>query len=221
MREDNAHVAYDKLSLRTPGDGRLLIADLTLEIPRGRRLLVLGNDGAGKTALFRATAGLWSAGTGKVACPHRDQMMFLPQKPYTIFGTFRDQLLYGLHDRGITAERLREVLRSLKLEPVVQRVGGLDAERDWPTTLSVGEQQLLAFARLLLASPPFAFLDQPISSLGPQRGKQLYALLATTPITYLSVGDHTHLEEYHDVVLDLAEDGTWRTWPTRRRAPDS
>jgi vitamin B12/bleomycin/antimicrobial peptide transport system ATP-binding/permease protein len=170
--------------------------------------------GAGKSALFRATAGLWSNGTGNVRCPHRDKMMFLPQKPYTILGTLRDQMLYGLHDHGISDVRLLEVLRALKFDMIVQRVGGLDAERDWLAALSIGEQQQLAFVKLLLANPHFAFLDQAISSLDPQRGKQLYQILAATSITYLSVGDHVHIQEYHDLVLELSEDGSWETHPT-------
>jgi putative ATP-binding cassette transporter len=98
--------------------------------------------------------------------------------------------------------------------------GTHDAERNWPATLSVGEQQLLACARLLLANPRFAFLDQAVSSLGPLRGEQLYRVLAATSITYLSVGNHSHIQEYHDLVLELFEDGTWQTRAARsaRRA---
>jgi vitamin B12/bleomycin/antimicrobial peptide transport system ATP-binding/permease protein len=214
---DDTRVAYDKLTLTTPPSagqgGRVLIKELSLEIPRGRRLLIKGNDGAGKSALFRATAGLWSNGTGSVVCPHRDKMMFLPQKPYTILGNLRDQMLYGLHEHSISDEQILEVLRALKFDSIVQRVGGLDSERDWLATLSIGEQQQLAFVRLLLANPRFAFLDQAISSLDPQRGKQLYQLLAATSITYLSVGDHVHIQEYHDLVLELTEVGSWKTHP--------
>ncbi len=209
LRQDDTRVAYEKLTLTTSEENRVLIEELSLEIPRGRRLLVQGSDGAGKIALFRATAGLWDAGSGTIVRPHAEQMMFLPHKPYTILGTLRDQALYGLHDRGIRDEQLRETLHSLKLDPVVERVGGLDAERDWPATLSVGEQQLLAFARLLLASPPFAFLDQVVNALSPSRGEQLYQLLAASSITYLSIGDHGQIRPYHDWKLEIAEDGQW------------
>jgi putative ATP-binding cassette transporter len=194
----------------------VLIRELSLEIPRGRRLL--GGDGSGKSALFRATAGLWPAGHGRILRPRRG-VMFLPQRPYTVLGSLREQLLYGLHDRGISAEQLAEVIAAVKLEPIVHRVGGLAAERDWPNTLSLGEQQLLAFSRLLLASPAFAFIDQAVSALGPERGRELYELLAGTPITYVSVGDHVHIEEYHDLLLELHEDGSWSTCPTRSALP--
>ena len=215
ITEDDKRVAFEHLTLRTPKDGRVLIEDLSLEVPRGRRLLILGDDGAGKSALFRATGGLWESGTGDIVRPHRDQLLFLPPQPYMVSGTIRAQLLYGLSADKFTDEWLLRVLHMVKFDPILERIGGLDVEHDWAHTLSSGEQQLLAFARLLLANPRFAFLDQSVNALPPYRCKQLYQVLAATTISYLSVGDHVHIQEYHDTVLELHDDGSWRLKPTQ------
>ncbi len=199
------------LTLATPDDGRLLLADLTLDIPRGQRLLIAGADGSGRTSLMRATAGLWKEGQGRILRPPLARIMFLPQQPYMTLGSLRDQLLYttppGVY---VSDERLLGVLQDVRLESVLERVGGLDAElREWAGILSLGEQQSLAFARLLLAVPEFAFLDEATSALPAERVRSLYELLARTATTYLSVGSEQTLLDYHDRLLRLHGDGTW------------
>jgi putative ATP-binding cassette transporter len=209
--EDDSHLAYEGLTLATPDDGRLLLAGLTLDIPRGQRLLIEGPDGSGRTSLLRATAGLWKAGQGRILRPPLARMMFLPQHPYLTLGSLRDQLLYtSPPDARISDERLLSVLQDVQLETVLERVGGLDVpQRDWSSLLSLGEQQSLAFARLLLTIPEFAFLDEATSALPPERVRSLYELLAATATTYISVNSRTDLRDYHDALLQLHGDGTW------------
>jgi ABC-type uncharacterized transport system fused permease/ATPase subunit len=142
------------------------------------------------------------------------QFIQVPQNTHTVQGTLRDQLLYGLDGHAFTDKQIHEVLGRLKFEPVLERVGGLEAEHDWATTLSVGEQQLLAMARLLLARPRFAFLDRAVSALAPHRAKQVYQVLADTAISFISVGDH--IREFHDQILELHEHGEWRLHLTQR-----
>ena len=95
-------------------------------------------------------------------------------------------------------------------------VGGLDAEQDWPTTLSLGEQQQVALARLLLASPAFACLDESTSAMPAARAHRLYERLRGTTITYLSMGSDPRLREFHDLLVELGPDGTWSQPPTLR-----
>jgi putative ATP-binding cassette transporter len=216
--EDDTRVAYEQLTLRTPKDGRPLIHKLSLEVPHGKRLLIEGPNGAGKSALIRATAGIWTEGEGRIIRPHRHQMMVLRQRPYTVPGSLRDQLLYGLPVDEISGDQLLTALHVVKFEPILERVGGLDVEQDWANTLSPGEQQLLAFARLLVANPPFALLEEAVSALDPRRCKQLYQILFRTSISYISVEDHVSLREYHDLVLDLHADGQWNVEPAQRAA---
>jgi putative ATP-binding cassette transporter len=97
-------------------------------------------------------------------------------------------------------------------------VGGLGVKQDWAKMLSSGEEPLLAFARLLLGNPPFALLDEALSALKPQRCEQLYQTLSHTAISYITVGDHAPLREYHDMVLELHPDGQWNLEPAHRAA---
>jgi putative ATP-binding cassette transporter len=213
IASDDSRVAYEGLTLATPDDGRLLIADLSLDIPRGSRLLIVGPDGSGRTVLMRATAGLWKRGQGRILRPPLERMMFLPQQPYLTLGSLRDQLLYNTPPgTEVSEERLLSLLQDVQLEPVLERVGGLDVEqRDWASILSLGEQQSLAFARLLLAVPEFAFLDEAVSALPAKRARNLYELLSRTATTYISVGSEKDLLEYHDQVLHLQGGGMWTT----------
>jgi putative ATP-binding cassette transporter len=207
-------VVYADLTLETPKDRRVLVRELSLELPMGKRLLVTGPNGAGKTALFLATAGLWDRGQGHIVRPDLPHTMFLPQQPYAIEGTLRDHLLYGVDGRAIEDDQVREALRLVELEDVLARVGGLDAERDWSNTLSEGELQSCALARMILAKPRFAFLDQALAMLEASREERLYAALAKTDITYVSIGDHPALNKFHELRLELHGEGAWAVTST-------
>jgi vitamin B12/bleomycin/antimicrobial peptide transport system ATP-binding/permease protein len=214
--EDESRLAYEGLTLASADDGRLLVTDLSLVIPRGKRLLILGLDGPGRTALMRATAGLWKAGQGRIIRPPLRSMMFLPQQPYLALGSLRDQLLYAIAPgESVPEERLLAVLHEVQLESILKRTGGLDAEqRDWTSILSLGEQQSLAFARLLLAQPDVAFLDEALSALPAERVRSLYELLSRTVTTYVSTASGPDLLEYHDQLLQLHSDATWSATDT-------
>jgi putative ATP-binding cassette transporter len=214
--EEDSRVAYEGLTLATPDDGRLLLSDLSLDIPRGKCVLIAGPDGSGRTSLLRATAGLWNTGQGRITRPPLESVMFLPKQPYLTLGSLRDQLLYTTPPGvPVSDEQLLSVLQDVRLETVLERVGGLDAEqRDWTSILSLGEQQSLAFARLLLAVPEFAFLDEATSALPAERARHLYELLSQTTTTYLSVGSTEELLDYHDQLLQLRGDGKWTVTET-------
>jgi vitamin B12/bleomycin/antimicrobial peptide transport system ATP-binding/permease protein len=213
-KTEGHRVAYDHLTLRTPEEGRPLIHTLCLEVTDGKRVLVTGPSGSGKTALLLATAGLWGSGEGRVICPHYDSILFLPKHPYAPPGRLRDLLRYGTH-RDVADDQLKAALREVGLASLVDRTGGLDAERDWAEVLSPGEQELVAFARLLAAGPEFAFLDDPAGSLDASGVNRVYKALARSPITYVSTAGHLNLRPYHDFVLELFGDGSWRVGPAK------
>jgi putative ATP-binding cassette transporter len=215
--EDRTRVAFERLTLVTPREGRLLVKELSVEVPHGQRLLILGPSGSGRTTLLRAAAGLWSAGQGRVVRPPLGDVLFLPQQPYLRYGRLRDQLLYATGKDELADQRLLAALRAVGFEEVLRRVGGLDAEGDWASTLSAGEQQLLAFARLLAASPRFAFLDEPTSALDESCGHRLYEILARTPVSYVSAASDPGLRDYHDRVIELGPDGEWTAVPVPHR----
>jgi putative ATP-binding cassette transporter len=207
-------VAYEGVTLETSKEGRVLLQDLSLDLPEGRRLVITGHNGAGKTALVTATAGLWKAGRGRIVRPAAPDVMFLPQQPYAIAGKLLDHLLYSLDRDRVEREGIADVLRLVGLSDVVARVGGLGAENDWPNTLSESELQRFAVARLLLAKPRFAFLDQALAALDAVEEEKLYASLSSTDITYVSVGDSPALIKFHDMRLELHGDGAWTSTAT-------
>jgi putative ATP-binding cassette transporter len=211
VREDEARVAYERLTLRSPGNDHVLVRDLSVSVPRGTRALIVGPNDPAKVALFRATAGIWENGSGRIVRPGLDAILFLPERPYLPPGTLRDVLLPTGQEGAIGDEQIATLLRGLGLEGVLERMGGLDVERDWDDVLSLGEQQLLSVARVVLAAPGFVFLERPRASLGAAHADRVLSLLRERSITYLTLGDGGDRLDDHDFVLELADDGGW-TW---------
>ncbi|MDB9527776.1 ABC transporter ATP-binding protein/permease [Oscillatoria sp. CS-180] len=204
------HLMLHHLTLQTPNYQRVLIENLSLELARESSLLVVGPSGCGKSSLLRAIAGLWNSGKGLIQRPELDDLLFLPQKPYMILGNLRQQLLYPHSEKVIEDERLHQVLKDVNLPELANRFGGFEAEEDWGDVLSLGEQQRLSFARVLLHQPAYAILDEATSALDRDNEDRLYGCLKDIPTTYLSVGHHESLEAYHQMLLSLAEDHTWQ-----------
>jgi len=127
----------------------------------------------------------------------------------------RDQLLYPRLDQNISDEELRHVLKMVRLEDLPGRVGGFDAELDWADVLSLGEQQRLAFARLLANRPGFAVLDEATSALDNENEANLYGQLKKLGIRYISVGHRISILDYHDRVLELQDRDKWRLLPVK------
>ncbi|HEX6735432.1 MAG TPA: ATP-binding cassette domain-containing protein, partial [Azonexus sp.] len=140
-------------------------------------------------------------------------MLFLPQQPYMLLGSLRAQLLYPHRDFTCTDEELLALLARVNLPDLAHRVGGLDVEMDWQKVLSVGEQQRLAFARLLLTRPRFAILDEATSALDINNEANLYRQLADTRTTLISVGHRSTILQFHTQVLELNGDSNWQTVP--------
>jgi putative ATP-binding cassette transporter len=210
---DAPRLALERVTVLTPDRLRTLVSDLTIEVEPGRGLLVAGGSGGGKSSLLRAIAGLWTAGSGRIERPGPDQMVFLPQHPYMALGTLREQLLYPDRTRRIDDAAMLALLERVNLGELADRLGGLDAEHDWAKVLSIGEQQRLAFARVLLAEPRYAMLDEATSALDAANEERLYRELATTRTTPVSVSHRQGVVRYHDRVLELPGDGTWRIVP--------
>jgi vitamin B12/bleomycin/antimicrobial peptide transport system ATP-binding/permease protein len=209
-------LAIDRLSLRTLDDKRWIVNGLSAVVRPGEGLIIMGPSGSGKSSLLRAIAGLASSGTGTIVRPGLQQMVFLPQKPYMVLGSLRDQLLYPSTNRYHFDEELLEMLERVNLPRLANQFGGLDAEADWGNVLSVGEQQRLAFARVLIAKPRYAMLDEATSALDARNEDRLYQLLSATPTTFVSVSHHDSIREYHQNVLELFGDGKWQLHPVRQ-----
>ncbi|MEL7039437.1 MAG: ABC transporter ATP-binding protein/permease [Cyanobacteria bacterium J06592_8] len=206
----NSSLALEHITLNTPNYQKILVQDLSLTLPPGQGLLIMGKSGAGKSSLLRAIAGLWRSGTGKMVRPDLQEMLFLPQKPYMILGTLREQLLYPYLEQGVDDKKLKQVLERVNLGYIPEQVKGFDVELDWANVLSLGEQQRLAFARLLLSQPHYAILDEATSALDLENEEGLYQQLQDTQTTYVSVGHRLSLLKYHHQVLELLGDQKWR-----------
>jgi putative ATP-binding cassette transporter len=203
-------LAVEHLTLQTPEYQRVLIEDLSMTLSNGEGLLVMGPSGCGKSSLLRAIAGLWKAGSGTIIRPPLEQILFLPQRPYMVLGTLRDQLLYPHTDLDVDERYLKQVLEQVNLADLDERFGGFDAQQDWGDVLSLGEQQRLTFARLLLNKPNYAILDEATSALDLNNEERLYQHLQAMGTTFLSVGHRATLANYHQAVLELAQDKAWQ-----------
>lgn len=210
---ENCHLALQHLTLQTPNYQTTLVRDVSLAVPPGQGLLIVGASGVGKSSLLRALAGLWRSGTGTIIRPALPQMLFLPQRPYMILGSLRRQLLYPNTQAPLDDQQLLQILLQVNLANLEEKFGGLDAVEDWSQVLSVGEQQRLAFARLLLTQPRYAILDEATSALDLKNEELLYLKLQQTSITFISVGHRSTLLKYHQQVLELAGDQAWHLRP--------
>jgi putative ATP-binding cassette transporter len=152
--------------------------------------------------LLRAIAGIWPFGRGRIRVGE-GRSLFLPQRPYLPLGTLADTLAYPRAAAELSRDSLAEVLRAVGLSHLVDRLG---EEANWAQRLSIGEQQRLAFARVLLTRPEIVFLDEATSALDEAAEVALYRLLREAPWkpTIVSVGHHGTLRRFHDTVVDLA-----------------
>ncbi|MGF1517697.1 MAG: ABC transporter ATP-binding protein/permease [Nodosilinea sp.] len=207
--ETSKSLALKDFTLQTPNYQRTLVENLSIDIPDQTGLLIVGPSGCGKSSLLRAIAGLWQSGSGTIHRPDLDNILFLPQKPYMILGTLREQLLYPHTSEGIEDATLQETLEKVNLTDLAERFGGFDAVEEWGDVLSLGEQQRLTFARILLNRPDFAILDEATSALDLANEAKLYDHLRHTGTTFVSVGHRESLSEYHQSTLQLGEDRTW------------
>lgn len=210
---EDDQIALDSVSLATPKGQRMLLHDLSLTLQPQQGLVIVGQSGVGKSSLLRAVAGLWNTGTGRILRPNLSEMLFLPQRPYMVLGTLRDQLLYPNLSKETTGEQLHKALEQVNLADLPDRVGGFDIELDWADVLSLGEQQRLAFARLVLTEPRYAILDEATSALDLANEQRLYKMLREMGTTFVSVGHRTSLLKYHDFVLELKPDCQWKLTP--------
>lgn len=208
--EGSNSLVLQRVTVQLPDQTRVLVRDLSISVQPGDGLMIVGASGCGKSSLLRAVAGLWTTGAGKILRPVAEDILFLPQQPYMLQGSLRAQLLYPQTECAVADEHLLTLLEQVNLPHVAQRFGGLDSEHDWEKLLSVGEQQRLAFARVLLHKPKFTILDEATSALDLANESRLYQLLQATQTTLISVGHRSTILQYHQQVLELTGDGGWR-----------
>ena len=199
-------VIFQHLSVKSP-IGKILIKDLNLTLTQGHSLLIQGQSGVGKTTLLRTIAGLWSYAEGKIFCPQHNTL-FLSQRPYLPQGNLLTALYYPDTTENVDLAKITRVLEQVQLAHLQDR---LEQEQDWSRILSLGEQQRLAFARLLLHKPKVAFLDEASASLDEGMEHAMYRLIREElpNTTIISVGHRSTLVPLHQQQLELHTDGSW------------
>jgi vitamin B12/bleomycin/antimicrobial peptide transport system ATP-binding/permease protein len=193
-------VEVSELELDLP-DGTPLLQNVGFSVAAGEALLIAGPTGVGKSTLLRAISGIWPYGRGRIRLPE-GTCLFLPQRPYLPLGTLRHAVLYPREDLAVPTARIAAVLREVGISELVDE---LDSAQNWAHRLSLGEQQRLAFARVLLIQPSIVFMDEASSALDEACEAQLYRLLRAAPWnpTVVSIGHRSTLRTFHDTVFDL------------------
>jgi putative ATP-binding cassette transporter len=186
-------------------DGKLMIDGAETTIAPGEKVLVRGDSGTGKSTLIRAMAGLWPWGNGKILKPENAEIAFMPQRPYFPLGTLRQALLYPHPDQKVDEEKIKDALTRVGLEHLMPR---LDEAESWSQVLSGGEQQRLAFARVMIHPPDILIMDEPTSSLDElsQFRMMEYMRDFLPDAMVIHVGHRPGLEPFHDREIKLVRE---------------
>lgn len=198
-------------------DGTVVIGDASAEILPGEGVLIAGESGTGKSTLLRAIGGVWPWGSGEIILPPREQMMFMPQRPYLPLGTLRSALSYPYPAGDFHEAAMQDALAKVGLEHLNER---LAEDERWDKILSLGEQQRLAFARLVLHRPAWVFMDEATSALDEANQSRMMDLFrAVLPkATLISIGHRPGLEQWHERTLTLVKNPDGARLVAKRRA---
>jgi vitamin B12/bleomycin/antimicrobial peptide transport system ATP-binding/permease protein len=214
---DDGRLEVEGVEVRTP-DGANLLRPLDFSLGPGDTLLVSGPSGIGKTVLLQSLAGLWPFVSGSVRLPAgRQAAMFVPQLPYLPLGDLRAVVSYPNEEGTIGDREIQQALIKVALPHLAIRLNDVG---DWAKVLSVGEQQRIAFARILLTKPAAVFLDESTSALDEGLELTLYELIRSElpDMILVSVSHRATVEQFHGRHLELIGGGEWRLEPLSTRS---
>ena len=213
---DGGAVALTDVEVRNPA-GEQLVADLDLQLGAGDAMIITGKSGTGKSTLLKSLAQLWPYASGSMETPGgagdpHNQTLFLSQLPYVPLGDLRTVVSYPHEPGELSDDDVREALLAVALPRYVDR---LDEVADWAKVLSPGEQQRIAFARVLLTKPKAVFLDEATSALDEPLEFMIYSLVRKElPQTvFVSVTHRSTVNRHHNLHLELLGEGRWNFSP--------
>jgi putative ATP-binding cassette transporter len=200
-----AKIGLEDVDIALP-DGRRAVTAKDVSLEQGENVLLMGPSGAGKSTLFRAIAGIWPYGAGRIRIPEGARVMVVPQKPYLPIAPLRAAVTYPSPPGAYGDDAIAKALNDVRLGELV---GQLDREEVWSQRLSGGEQQRIALARALLMRPDWLFLDESTSALDEKMEAEMYTLLAERlpATTVISIGHRTTLAAFHHRRLGMAPEG--------------
>ena len=190
-------------------NGEKLIEDITFRINHGHNTIISGSNGTGKTALVRVLSGLWPLAKGQISIVSPGKILFLPQKAYMPRGTLRDLIIYPDKKSKINDSELVNIIDKVFLKYLYERLGNMDATRDWAHTLSGGERQRLSVARIYYHRPTFAVLDESTSEVNPETENQLYIEAKKCGVTLITVSQRDTLKQHHEYIFRILDNKEW------------
>ncbi len=210
-------INIDDLEIASPA-GATMLEEKKVEIKTGERVLIVGESGTGKTLLFRALAGLWPWGAGRVTRPRGEEVLYMPRTPYFPPGTLREVLAYPTAKDSFESAACVNALHRLKLDRLVPM---LDVSMRWDHELSEDEQQTLAFARLLLHAPPWVLIDEVLDSLDEDARQGILDLFVRdlAHIGIIHIGRADAHDRVFSRILHLVKDPTLRKLETAAPQP--
>jgi len=206
-------IEFGEVDIVSP-EGKLLVKSLNFRVPQGVNVMVTGPNGAGKSSLFRVIGELWPLHNGVLTKPKKEEILFVPQKPYLVLGTLRDQIIYphtveDMKKLGVTDDDLKQLLAIVDPPQKITTDWKWDEVRDWFYAFSGGQKQRVAMARLFYHKPKFAILDECTSAVSDEIEDKIYETCKELGITIFTVSHRKNLARHHEKVLNFDGRGSW------------
>jgi len=207
-------IKFENVDIVSP-EGKLLVKDLSFEVTPGINVMVTGPNGSGKSSLFRVIGELWPLQIGTLTKPRPQDFLFVPQKPYQVLGTLRDQIIYPhsveqMKSAGVSDQDLERLLDIVDPASIIKKQWKFDEVKDWINTFSGGQKQRVAMARLFYHKPLFAILDECTSAVSDEVEGLIYETCKKLGITLFTVSHRPQLKRFHDYVLKFeGSHGKW------------